>query len=328
MTAIQEMREIDSRFRKSLIRQYYFAEALAVYERFYQPLASTYPPAQQELTDPGRQEDRPPTWVPLVFHCTTEEKIGRIFRDGALQPGNNGTVAFTELPIGELDRMKYRYHGKHQVAIGFPRRYIESLGLTPAWYLKHNPRIAAILRKWEAQDAGDFAALKPFIDLDDDVAPFQEVRTTAPVDIAEAVWLLTTTRDSESLPAIPDIDVFRKKYGPISQSFWHRSHQMGILSEWQFTKLRKDERGIPVEFQFMGEHYWRKMTTRTQELQVTLPAHERGILFEVTNQEKREAFEGPLRFLDVARSIVRTLRESGEDTDVILRYRLMRDILA
>ena len=81
---IQEMREIDSRFRKSLIRQYYFAEALAVYERFYQPLVSTYPPARQQLTDPGRQEDRPPTWVPLAFHCTTEENIDRIFRDGAL----------------------------------------------------------------------------------------------------------------------------------------------------------------------------------------------------------------------------------------------------
>jgi len=321
---IQEMREIDSRFRKSLIRQYYFAEALAVYERFYQPLVSTYPPARQELTDPGRQEDRPPTWVPLAFHCTTEENIDRIFRDGALQPGNNGTVAFTELPIGELDRMKYRHHAKHQVAIGFPRRYIESLGLTPAWYLKHNPMIAAIFRKWEAHDPDGFAALRPFIDLHDDVAPFQEVRTTGSVDIAEAVWLLTTNRDSEFRPAIPGIDLFREKYGRISQSFWHRSHQMEILSEWQFTMLRKDERGVPVEFHFMGEHYWRKLTTETQELRVTLPAHERGILFEVTKGE-HEGFEGPLRFVDVARSIARTLREAGEDTDVLLRYRLIRD---
>ena len=59
MKTIQETSEIDPRFRKSLIRQYYFAEALAVYERFYQALVSTYRPAQQELTDPGRQEDRP-----------------------------------------------------------------------------------------------------------------------------------------------------------------------------------------------------------------------------------------------------------------------------
>ena len=56
---ILEMREIDPRFRKPLIRHYYFAEALAVYKRFHQPLVSTYHPAQQELTDPGQQEDRP-----------------------------------------------------------------------------------------------------------------------------------------------------------------------------------------------------------------------------------------------------------------------------
>ena len=39
--------------------------------------------------------------------------------------------------------MKYRHHAEHQVAL---------LGLTPAWYLKHNPEIAAILREWEARD--------------------------------------------------------------------------------------------------------------------------------------------------------------------------------
>lgn len=320
--------KIDPLFRKSLIRHYYFAEAMAVYERFYQPLVSTYLPAQEELTDPGRQEDRPPTWVPLTFHCTTEENIGRIFREGLLRPGKNGTVAFTEIPIGELDRMKYRHHAKHQVAIGFPRRYVEALGLTPAWYLKHNPAIAAVLGKWEARDPDAFGALKPFIEGDDDVAPFQEVRTTASVNIEEAVWLLTTNRNGESLPIIPDIDLFREKYGRISQSFWHRSHQMDILSEWQFTKLTKDERGVPVEFQFMGEYYWRKMTTETREISIKLPAHERGILFDVTKQEERKAFDGPFRFLDVARCIARTLREAGEDTDVALRYRLVRDILA
>lgn len=59
MKNTQEMSEIDPRFCKSLIRQYYFAEPLAVYERSYQALVSTYHPAKQELTDPGRQEDRP-----------------------------------------------------------------------------------------------------------------------------------------------------------------------------------------------------------------------------------------------------------------------------
>jgi hypothetical protein len=325
---MSETMKIDPVFRKSLIRHYYFAEAMAVYERFYQPLVSTYPLAQQELTDPGRQEDRPPTWIPLVFHCTTEENIGQIFREGILRPGKNGAVAFTEIPIGELDRMKYRHHAEHQVAIGFPRRYIQSLGLTPAWYLKHNPEIVALLGKWEACDPTAFAAVKPFIDEYDDVAPFQEVRTTASVDIEEAVWLLATNRDAESRPAIPDIDIFREKYGRISQSFWHRSHQIDILSEWQFTKLRKNEHGVPVGFQFMGEHYWRKVTTEKKGLRVTFPAHAREIMFDTTKRDEHEAFEGPFRFLDVARSIARVLAEAGEDLHVALRYRLIRDISA
>ena len=126
---MSERIEINPIVRKTLIRSFYFAEAMAVYERYYQPLVETYGPAREELTDPGRQEDRPPTWVPLVFHCTTEHNIGQIFRDGVLQPSKNGAVAFAEIPIGELDRMKYRHHDKQQVAVGFPRRYIESLGL-------------------------------------------------------------------------------------------------------------------------------------------------------------------------------------------------------
>jgi hypothetical protein len=119
--------KIDSILRKWLIRSYYFAEAMAVYGRYCQPLVATYGPAQKKLTDPGCHEDRPPTWVPLVFHCTTEDDIKQIFKDGTLRPGKNGTVSFTEIPIGELDRMKYRHREANQVAIGFPRRYIESL---------------------------------------------------------------------------------------------------------------------------------------------------------------------------------------------------------
>lgn len=319
---------IDPILRKGLIRGFYFAEAMAVYERYYQPLVTTYRPALRELADPGRHEDRPPTWVPLVFHCTPEDDIEQIFKDGTLRPGKNGTVSFTEIPIGELDRMKYRYHGKQQVAIGFPRRYIESPGLTPVWYLKHNPEISNVLGKWEVRDPGAFARLKPFIDKDEDVAPFQEIRTTVSVNMEEAVWLLTTNRYSEDDLVIPGVDRFRTKYGKISQSFWHRSHQMGILSEWQFAKITKDQQGVPVGFQFRGEYYWRRLTTEKKELGVTLPAHQRDMLFEVTKLAEQEAFEGPFRFLDVARSITRVLADAGEDLEVALRYRLIRDISA
>jgi hypothetical protein len=72
--------------RRTLIRNFYFAEALAVYEQYYRPLVSIYGPAQKELIDPGRHEDRPPTWVPLVFHCTPEEHIEDIFASGEVRP--------------------------------------------------------------------------------------------------------------------------------------------------------------------------------------------------------------------------------------------------
>jgi hypothetical protein len=37
---------LDPIFRKTLIRHYYFAEAMAVYELYYQPLVETYQPAR------------------------------------------------------------------------------------------------------------------------------------------------------------------------------------------------------------------------------------------------------------------------------------------
>src|SRR5208282_2408675 len=110
---VQKMK-IGPILKKTLIRNFYFAEAIALYQRFYDPLVRSYAPAQTELIDPGRQEDRPPTWVPLVFHCTKASKIKRILADGALKPSKNGAVSFTEIPIGELDRMKYRHHGSEQ----------------------------------------------------------------------------------------------------------------------------------------------------------------------------------------------------------------------
>jgi hypothetical protein len=312
--------------RKALIRGFYFAEAMAVYDRYYRPLVETYGPARQELTiRVATKIDLPQV---LSFFTAPQEDIKKILQDVSLRQGKNGTGAFTEIPIGELDRMKYRHHGEHQVAIGFPRRYIESLGLTPVWYLKHNPEIWNALEKWEADEPQAFAPLKPFIDQKEDVAPFQEIRTTEAVDMEQVVWLLTKNRDTNRDPVIPGVDSFQAKHGKIAQSYWHRSHQMGILSEWQFTKMTRDERGVPVAFQFRGEYYWRKLTTEIAELSVTFPAHDRNITFEMTRLAEHEGFTGPWRFIDVARSIARVLVEAGEDINNVLRYRLIQNILA
>jgi len=317
---------LEAIFRKSLIRHYYFAEAMAVYQRFYLPLVETLAQARNELQDPGRHQDRPPTWVPLVFHCTTADEIEQIIEDGVLRPGKNGAVSFTEIPIGELDRMKYRHHEKDQIAIGFPRKYIESLQLTPAWYLKHNPEIVKILAKWEGQDPSGFARLKPYIDKNDDVSPFQEIRTAAQVNMEQAVWLLTTHRSKKGAPIVAGVKEFKAKFGRISKSYWHRSHQMGILEEWQFAKVVRSKRGAPVDFRFLGEHYWRKKTTERVPLSITLPAHSREIIFELTNQARPQAFEGPYRFLDVARVVKNTLAELGEDLDAALPHRLIANL--
>jgi hypothetical protein len=261
-----------------------------------------------------------------VFHCTTEDCIDQIFADGILKPGHGGTVDFTEIPIGELDRMKYRHRGKEQVAIGFPRRYIQSLELTPAWYLKHNPEICQVLDELEKRDPKGYMKLSPFIDKEGDVSPFQEVRTKSSVSIAEAVWILTTNRSGKPpLPVIPGIDKFRDRHGRIQTSYWHRSHQMEILSEWQFTALTENN-GVPEEFQFIGEYYWRHQVTEEKELSVTLPAHEKEIIFEVTQLEKHAAYEGPWRFIDVARFIAKVLRDAGESLEDALPYRLIRDV--
>jgi hypothetical protein len=187
-------------------------------------------------------------------------------------------------------------------------------------YLKHNPEILQALKT----NKPEYEKLAPFIDETGDVAPFQEVRTTAPVEVEQAVWLLTTNQTRK--PAIPEIDTFQTKYGRISKSYWHRSHQMAILGEWQFTSLAEDEHGRPVKFEFIGEHYWRQEFTVTEELRVTLPVDEKKITFETSDRVKHAAYTGPWRFIDVARSIAQVLVDAREDLGVALRYRLIHDL--
>src|SRR5688500_1652333 len=96
--------------KESLIRSYYFAEALALYERYDRPLVEIYAPATKELVDSERFEDRPLTWVALVFHCTTADRVPHIIEEGEIRPGESGSISHSELSIGELDRMKSRHH--------------------------------------------------------------------------------------------------------------------------------------------------------------------------------------------------------------------------
>ena len=58
---------IDPVLRQKLVRSYYFAEALAIYNRYYEPLVFTYAPARDTFTEASRSDDRPPTWGPAYF---------------------------------------------------------------------------------------------------------------------------------------------------------------------------------------------------------------------------------------------------------------------
>jgi hypothetical protein len=318
---------MDPLLRRYLIRSYYFAEALAFYELYYSPLVRSYEPARRELNDPGRQADRPPTWVPLIFHCTTMDQVEAIFASGRIDVGRRGAVSFTEIPLGELDRMKYRHRGAEQVAIGFPRRAIEALGLSPVLYLKHTPGLRQVIRSLRQTNPTSFDTLAPFIDDTDDVAPFFEVRTTLPVSIEEAVWLLTTRRNADSgRPEITGLADYRDKFGRISVSYWHRSHQLGMLGEPQFTSVQRTA-GTLTDFTFIGQHYWEQEVIRERELTVRLPAHDKELRFAISDPEEHGRYTGPWRFIDVARRLASlVLGETGESVDAIFPHRLIRNV--
>jgi hypothetical protein len=197
-------------------------------------------------------------------------------------------------------------------------------------YLKHNSKLRQAVEELRNSGSGAYAALRPFLEENDDISSFQEVRTAVPIDVKEAVWLLTTLRSEEDRkrPLVPGVDIFQAKYVAIAQSFWHRSHQLGILSEWQFVTWTKDEDMLPESYRFLGEHYWRQDVTKRKELTVTLPVHERKIIFDCTHAAESGNTYGPCRFIDVARFVAKVLSEAGEDFDATLPYRLIQDVVS
>ena len=54
----------DYHTKQYLIRSYYFAEAMALYELYYRPLVETYAPARTELVGDGASGRRPGSTVP------------------------------------------------------------------------------------------------------------------------------------------------------------------------------------------------------------------------------------------------------------------------
>lgn len=303
----------------SLKRAYYFAEAMAFYDAYYRPLIETFRPARDKLADPNRHEDRPLTWVPLVFHCTTFRCFEKIIDCGFVQP-KRGYVSLTEIPIGELDRMKIRVRDPNQIAIAFPRRFIQSIGFASVLYLKHNPALKNLVNNLLTS----IPELSPFVEPEDDLSAFQEIRTTSPIPVSEAVWLLSSQRDTKTRrPIVPGLESYTARCGRIQQSFWHRTHQVGVLDEWQYLSVKVDSNGIPTDYKFAGEFYARKEWPATNEYPVNLPDREHKIIFRSVERSSVPNYEGPMYFIDVARKLFDTLARCGEDPETLLEHRLI-----
>lgn len=309
---------LNSLLRQQLVRNYYFSEALAFYETYYAPLSESIP-RNEEPDD--RRDDRPVTWAPLLFHATTVNNLTRILRSGNLRPGKEGCISFTEMPLGELDRLITRKRGRRQIAIGFPRRVLQRYGFTSVWYLKHNPELQSIVKAVLVKNP----QLTPYVDLTGDVGSFAEVRVTQPVPISEAVWILSSERLAPGeMPQ--NLQNFRSqyamKYGAISTSFWHRSHLEGILNEWNYIRLRQQEGNI-TNVEIRGEHYWRMAVQQRLQCTVTLPDQEWLLQFTSVNDTVAREWEGPFGHFDTARYIERLLIQAGEDTSTLLQDRLI-----
>ena len=295
---------------------------MAFYESYYSPVGISCPAGKPSGID--RELDAHPlTWVPLVFHCTDSQAFSKIVKTGFIKP-KKGCVSLTEMSILELDRMKEKRKGKIQVAIGFPRSFVQQLGFAPVLATKHHPDLKRIMSKHPKIAK----ALHPYVVTDDDLSAFHEIRTTSPIPIEEAVWILRSG-ESEKKDSLFEnsLDTFRSKYGMISKSKWHRTHQLEILSEWQFLKFERDANEAVTDFDFRGEHYWKSECFTTVEKTISMPAgNDWQYQFQRATPEHSE-WDGPYHFFDVAtelRKVIRGLYPS--ESEKLLEYALIQNL--
>lgn len=298
---------MDEKLRNTLRRQYYLAESLAIYDAYYRPLVKTFLPAAHRDSNENRRDDRPLTWVPLVFHCTTHCEFKKIVESGKLKCGKSRYISFTEIPLGELDRMKIRDGNQEQVAIAFPRRLLEKKGVAPVLYAKHDTNLGNLLSKLMV----DNPSIKPFVELQDDVSAFQELRTTNEIDITDAIWLLTTQRDENKTPKLDHRAAFEDKYGGIPISYWHRSHQMEILGEIKYLSFQRNDNKL-VGVKCHGEFYADREPFR---FDVKLPKGETQIALRSVKKNSKNASEGAMYDIDVAYAIKKELESLGGNGD-------------
>ena len=227
---------------KKCLRLFRFYEALALYELYYRKLDDSL----GRQSEPVFIEDRPITWVPLVFHGTNLKALTRILGDGQIRPSKcSQCVSLTELPITELSRLRSLGSRVSEVAIGFPRVVLEAKGLFQPAYLKHTSDIVK-----EA-----FRNLpKGYVEIDQDLGALHEVRVPGSIPLDDAVWILCSVRDEES-KKVNDPVLLQCQERGIALSYWHPTHQQEMVQEPTFRKEYRDENGHLFSFESCGESY-------------------------------------------------------------------------
>jgi hypothetical protein len=305
---------------EQLRRFYYFAEAMAFYEAYYEPVSKRLAPSTprakavvKSLSGAFRNDDRPLTWVPIIWHATTFEAFEQIVEDGYLRP----PVSFTELPIGEVDRIRLRTQADHHVAIGFPRAFLETKAITPVLYTKYNPALTEIL----AKHADVAEALTPYLESNDDTSCFLELRSLDKVEVSAAIWLLTTLNrgpEGRERPYVPGHEIYRDSWGRIPLSLWHRNELLGTLHTSMYTMTRRDSQGKLEEAIAISDRYWREACFKPETYLVRMPSgNPHTLIFETRDEEVAKGFEGPFGFLDVAKRFRGYLREMGPEASAL-----------
>jgi hypothetical protein len=272
---------------QNLLRIYRLYEALALYDAYYERMSN--------LGERGAHlgDSLPIAWVPLVFHCTYKENLIGVFEKGELRPGEGKSyVALTELPITELTRFRSLRANPFEIAIGFPRALLESKGLFQPAYLKHATQ--------EVKDK--FSDFPPgYVELDDDLGALHEVRIPGSLPIDDAVWILTSRRNKKT--KMPDLCEWTSiKERSIAVSFWHPSHQEGMIREPVFRRVVRDSEDNLESMDRCGIHYLPDMENHVEK-QINPPTGKSFRLrfpMELRSETLKDGWEGPFSKYEMA----------------------------
>lgn len=225
---------------EKLLRIYRLEEALALYDAYYERMAN--------LGGNGAHlgDALPIAWVPLIFHCTYFDNLKDILKDQELRPGEGKSyVALTELPVTELTRFRSLRPKPFEIAIGFPRALLESKGLFQPAYLKHATQ--EVKDKFKDSPSG-------YVELSDDLGALHEVRIPGQLPINDAVWVLSAKRNEDTRKLdLPELEPLRDL--GVAVSYWHPSHQQGMIREPVFRKVKRDVHGHLESLESVGKYY-------------------------------------------------------------------------